>query len=272
MTARARSPGLATPALFHYWDAEEVPAEVRSLLDSFKRQNPDLNQHVFSRSAARGFIAARFGARERDAFDRCAIPAMQADYFRYCAAAACGGIWADADLRCRRPLRPLLEEIERGVVFLRPEFREAGGLEARRLENAFFAFREPGHPLLALAVELATANVEARIAERVWPVGENVREAIWLTTGQAIFTLMRFIYNWGSFAAFRERAAGTIVEPFCDLYCDVIGDHDRIVEAFDGVWSASQSEMRIWVANPDKPLAYKTGDRHWLNVKRAIFE
>ncbi|HSN78450.1 MAG TPA: DNA topoisomerase, partial [Anaerolineae bacterium] len=36
----------------------------------------------------------------------CAIPAMQADYFRYCAALADGGVWADVDLRCQRALRP----------------------------------------------------------------------------------------------------------------------------------------------------------------------
>ncbi len=147
----------------------------------------------------------------------------------------------------------------------------AKGLEAQRMENAFFAFRQPGHPFLEMAVEIATANLEARIAERVWSPGEKVREAIWLTTGQAIFTLMRFLYSWGSFDAFRERSPGTIVEPFCDLFCEVIGDYDRIVAAFNGVRVASKEEMRAWVDNPDRPLAYKQTDRHWLNAKSAIF-
>jgi hypothetical protein len=258
------------PGIFHYWDTGDPPVDVRELFASFQSHNAGLPQRVFDEVEAEGFIVERFSARERDAFRACALPAMQADYFRYCALLACGGVWADADLRCLRSLQPLLEQ-SAGAVFLRPEPRTLEGKDAQRMENAFFAFREPGHPFLELAVELATANIEARIAERVWPDGEHVREAIWLTTGQAIFTLMRFLYSWGSFEAFRERAPGTVVEPFCDLYCETVGEYGRIVEAFEGVRVASQEEMRTWVANPDRPLAYKGTERHWLNARTAIF-
>jgi hypothetical protein len=254
-----------------YWDQAEVPGDVRGLVTTFEDKNPDLHHRVFSELEAERFIADHLGRRERDAFRMCAVPAMQADYFRYCAVLINGGIWADADLQCIRPLRALLEDCDGGVLFMRPETRKIRGMDARRMENAFFAFKRPGHPFLRMAVELATANVEARIAERVWSPGENVREAIWLTTGQAIFTLMRFVREWGSFDAVRERAVGTIVEPFCDLYCDVIGSYDRILEAFDGVRVAARQEMDAWVANPAGPLAYKATERHWLNSRARIF-
>jgi hypothetical protein len=259
------------PTIFQYWDSGVPPADLEDLFGSFRQHNPDFHHRVFSESEAQSFIESRFGQRERDAFRACAIPAMQADYFRYCAVLAMGGVYVDVDYRCLKPLRPLLDECEGGVAFMRPNPYTAKGLEAKRVLNGFFAFRQPGHPFLGLTLEIATANMEARIAERVWGVGENVRASIWLTVGPGIFTLIRFLYNWGSFDALRERVPGTPVEPFCDLLCEVIGDYDRVVEACEGMRFGSFEEMLTWIDHPTGPLAYKDTDRHWHNVTTAIF-
>jgi hypothetical protein len=258
------------PPIFQYWDTGTVPDDVAVLVDSFRGRNPDLDHRVFSEHEAERFIASRLSARERDAFRACAIPAMQADYFRYCAALADGGVWADVDLRCRRALRPLLEGSE-GVIFLRPDMVVANGREAQRMENAFFAFREPGHPLLKLTVEIATANLEDRLTEGTWPTGEHVREAVWLTTGQSIFTFLRYLRDWGSSEALVEAFADTIVAPFVPRFCELVGDQSRVEAAFDGVRVAANDEMLEWVAHPGGPLAYKDTDRHWLNSSSPLF-
>jgi len=254
-----------------YWDTEEIPDYVRDLLATFRDKNPDLDHRVFSEVEAESFIADRIGSREAAAFRACAVPSMQSDYFRYCVVLALGGVYADADFSCAKPLRPLLEGLDRGEIFLSPADHRLKGRSVRRVWSQFFAFREPGHPFLRLALEIATANLEARIPERVWPVGEKVIESVWLTVGPGVPSLMRFIRDWGSFDAFLDAVAGTDAEPFGKLYCEVIGDYERIHEAFDGVRVSPAESMFHWVSRPDFPLPYKETDVHWQNVRARIF-
>jgi hypothetical protein len=260
------------PSLFQYWNTETIPEDVAALIATFQERNPDFRHRVFSEAEAERFIESHFGARERDAFRACAVPAMQADYFRYCAVLAYGGIYADADYRCVRPLRPLLDDCEGGIVFLRPDMHRVNGREAMRVLNGFFAFGEPNHPFLRLTLDIATANMEARLAERIWAVGEEVPTGIWLTVGPGIFSLIRFLYNWGSFDVFMESAIGTPLEPFGRLFCEVTGDYNRVVEACEGVRFSSFESMFSWIDHPDQAPAYKEGkDPSWHHVKTGLF-
>jgi Glycosyltransferase sugar-binding region containing DXD motif len=266
-------PSLAhdAPRISQYWNTDDVPDYVADLITTFRDGNPDFQHRLFNEAEAEGFISRHFGPREAAAFRACAVPSMQSDYFRYCSVLALGGVYADADYRCVRSLRPLIEESTGGEIFLGPTEFVLDGREAKRIWSAFFAFREPGHPFLELALEIATANIEARIAERVWPVGEKIVQSIWLTAGPGIFTLMRFIRDWGSLEVFLERIVGTEAEPFGELYCEVIGSFERIHTAFDGVRVSPFDRLSQWVVHPDHPLPYKDTDVHWHNVRTSIF-
>jgi hypothetical protein len=242
-----------------------------ALFSTFRDCNPDFHHQVHSEAGAERFIAEHFGSRELAAFRACAVPAMQADYFRYCAVYVLGGIYADGDYRCLRSLRPLVDGDHPGEVFLSPTVARVNARKTRYVWNGFFAFREPGHPLLKLAREIATANVEARIAERVWPAGSNVGMSLWCTLGSGVFTLMRFMRDWGSFDAFIEGIAGSPAEPFGELYCEVVGSHERVAEAFDGVRVSPFERLANWVGDPEGPLPYKDTEAHWANFKTPIF-
>lgn len=264
-------PGDGQRLISQYWDTAEVPPYVQELCSSFRDLNPELRHRVFSEAGAEGFIENRFGPREVAAFRGCAVPSMQSDYFRYCVVLALGGIYADADFHCIRSLSPLLEGPQLGEIFLGPTPLTVGGKDATRVWSGFFAFKEPGHPFLELALEIATANMEERIAERVWPAGEKVVEGIWLTVGPGIFSLMRFLRDWGSFDALTGAAAGTDAEPFAELLCEVVEDYDRIVEAFHGMRVSSFDDMETWIARPHRELPYKATEVHWKNVTTSIF-
>jgi Glycosyltransferase sugar-binding region containing DXD motif len=264
-------PGDRRPVLSQYWNTEAIPDYIADLLATFRDRNPDFRHLVCDEAGAEEFIGTHFGPREVAAFRACAVPSMQSDYFRYCVVLALGGVYSDADYECVRPLRPLLSGLEGGEIFLSPTEHPLNGRTTRRVWSAFFAFRGPGHPFLALALEIATANIEARISERIWPPGERVVESIWLTVGPGVPTLMRFILEWGSFDAFVEGVAGSPMEPFAQQYCEVIGDYDRIVEAFEGVRVSSAESMFSWVGRPEQPLPYKDTDLHWQNVRTRIF-
>jgi hypothetical protein len=225
----------AGPAIIQYWDNEEAPAEVAALLATFEAANPDLPHLVFSERRAAELIAERFGPRHAEAFAACAVPAMQADYFRYCALHALGGVYVDADFRCVAPLRPLLDESAGGTLFGRAqlprpwrlakyEWRERAG-PYRVIMNSIFAFPSPGHPLLEL----------------------------------------------GSFDAFLAYAEGGVLEPYSRPICETVGDHDRVVRAFAGVSLAPEEETRAFVGGSEIPLPYKQTEDHWMNVTASIY-
>lgn len=256
--------------IIQYWDSEEIPDYVAAPLASFGELNPDLPHLVFSERKAGELIAERFGGRHADAFRACAVPAMQADYFRYCAVYALGGVYADADFRCIASLRPLLSGPGGGTLFGRPElprrwrvpefeWRERAG-PYRAVMNSFFAFPSPGHPLLELAIEIATANVEARVAEDVA-----------LVTGPAIFTSLYLLRELGSFDAFLSYAEGGVLEGSSRLFCETVGDHGRVAGAFEGVALPPVEQTYMLVAGIDTPLPYKDTDAHWVNVTSSIY-
>lgn len=137
---------------------------------TFRDLNPDVTHHVFTEASADEFIAANFTSRELAAFRACAVPAMQADYFRYCAVLTLGGIYADVDFCCAVPLQPLAHATSDGLLF-----QNAKG----DIINAFFVFDAPNHPLLRLAVDVATENISLRAADKVHMV-----------TGPWIFTIL----------------------------------------------------------------------------------
>lgn len=257
------------PVIVQYWDSEEIPDYIGVLLASFEERNPDLPHLVFGERAARELIGERYGERHAAAFAACRPPAMQADYFRYCAIHALGGIYADVDFRCVASLRQLAGA-GTGTLFGRRElpprwrtpafeWRERVG-PYRAVMNSFFAFPSPGHPLLELAIEVATANVERRIAEDVA-----------LVTGPAVFTSLYLLRELGSFDAFVEYAEGGVLAGSAALVCETIGDYGRVPRAFEGVDVIPEEEARALVEGAAAGLPYKQDERNWLKASASIY-
>src|SRR5262245_47838054 len=144
------------PPLVQYWHSESIPGYIEDLLATFRDHNPSMRHMVFNEGTATEFIARHYGERELRAFHACAVPAMQADYFRYCAVHVLGGTYVDVDFRCERPLDGLAEFDGMGQLFE----REHGGIV-----NGIFIFTSPRHPVLSLALEIATANIEQRVSQ-----------------------------------------------------------------------------------------------------------
>jgi hypothetical protein len=258
------------PSIVQYWHSTEIPVEVAELVGTFRNLNPDLHHRLFCEATAGEFIAEHFSAREVAAFRACAVPAMQADYFRYCAVLALGGIYSDADFRCVRPLRELLASTGGGRLFR----REPPGY----LLNGFFLFDAPGHPLLRLTLDIATANIEGRVGERVQMV-----------TGPWIFSGLAALHRLGSseptYGGVGDRGLGTLVEPFHRMAAqqvpmpaarldipqmtaalfETVGDYGVVDEAFEGVVISPLETATEWVHEPESPLPYRGNEEHWIN-------
>lgn len=239
------------PPLIQYWHQEPPPRYIDDLLCSFRDRNSDLRHMVFSRAGAVEFIAERFSPREVSAFEACAVPAMQADYLRYCAVFALGGIYSDADFRCVAPLRPLLPDAGRGRLFRG---------QAGNVINGVFAFGGPGHPFLGAALEIATVNIERRRFDRVYP-----------TTGPPIFMALAWLRAFGSIDSLLERAAATPFGESIEFYCEAIRNLGDVDHTFDGIEISEVSAQDAYIQPPGFPLAYKRSSTHWVGFEGDIF-
>lgn len=159
--------------IIQYWHADDVPGEVRETVATFRIHNPQADHWLFSEASAERFIAEHFSPREVAAFRACAVPAMQADYLRYCAMLALGGVYADVDYLCLRNLESLIGDGGTATFFFD---------DRQNLPNNFFAVRGPNHPLVRCALGVATVNIERRVPGTVWLVtGPGILSAIhWL--------------------------------------------------------------------------------------------
>ena len=242
--------------IVQYWNAKPIPAYIMPLVRSYQELNPWATYAIFDEATAAQFISANFSSREVAAFRSCAVPAMQADYFRYCSILALGGAYADADTLCIGSIRPLLNEtLEEGALFILPN---------GNIMNAFFLFRLEGSPFLQAAMEIATANIENRIAEDIW-----------LTTGPGIFSFMYAIYM----KLVRSRRSISQVAnheydrvpPYVDLMCLTLGSFSRLAEIFERVSVVPSAWLDSYVQMHSLHLPYKATEVHWTNVRSSIY-
>jgi mannosyltransferase OCH1-like enzyme len=245
--------------LIQYWNNESVPDDVEALFTRMREHNLDLQQMVFSQRTARAFIEEHLGAREVAAFETCAVPAMQADYFRYCAVHVLGGFYCDADCYCAGSISPLLEAD--GFLIESMAMPET-------LNNNLFAFRDPGHLLPKLAMEIATAAIENRVSEKVSAV-----------TGPFVFNLLWRAFKRGSLDAWLRRAVGSSglagkresVERQVEAIRLAVGDDSRLASAFDGVRVLAWADILDTITPGSNQLAYKETRNHFPNWEESIY-
>ena len=258
MTATRHSPPPA--AVNQYWHDPEIPDEIEELFAAVRAENRVLGHRVFNEKTAATLIEQRLSAREAAAFSSCAVPAMQADYFRYCVVYALGGVYCDADLVVSGSFRSLLETD--GEIF---QTRLAD-----LCRNDVFAFRAPGHPLLRMAIDIATTGIEARFCEDI-P----------LVTGPWIFSRLVAIRRLGSLEAFAAQMEGmTSSMPagkraemlrHLEIVYTTVGDYRRVVDAFDGVRISPARKLHA-IAGGHKPgLRYKETETHYGSWTASIY-
>jgi hypothetical protein len=168
----------AVPArlpLLQFWHDPEPPADVLAVMQSWPRLNPALEPARFDEWSARGFLAAEGGSDLAALFDACHHPAMQADLFRLVFLHRHGGLYVDADERCRRPVPDLIGRMN-NLAIAAPYSDELPFY----VNNAIL-LAEAGSPVLALALEEARRGIAASLAA-------GKRPSIWNHTGPGALT------------------------------------------------------------------------------------
>jgi Glycosyltransferase sugar-binding region containing DXD motif len=245
--------------IVQYWHEQDPPAQIAELMRSFARLNPDRPYLLFNARSAERFIGRHFDERESAAFRACGLPAMQADYFRYCALLQLGGVWVDASFSCAGSMSPLLAGPGGGRLF------RAYSSDAL-LMNSLMAFTEPRHPFLRLTIDLATELIHIRWEGKVIQV-----------TGPFVITSIYRLNQLGSWDAFEAEAA--LLERreqvpnlarYARLICELIGDYERVEEACEGIRVFAAIRRRDWVSGAKKPLPHRQNG-HWSEMGSHIY-
>ncbi len=239
--------------LYQYWDTLPPPPEVAGWVDGFGRDNPGLKYRLYDRAAASWFIRKNLGERERRAFEACAVPAMQADYFRLCALWKLGGVYVDADFQSLRPLEGLLAQAPQSLM-LSWDGHFVTGL---------MMFRQPGDAFLGACLGLATANIEARALTSAYTAtGPGVINAIRVLVDPGSYDEVAkgfdnfFGRGWG-FPELMERARRTVVIT------------PEIAGAFQAMTVIHAKKLNGWIGRAAP--AYKETERHWLHWRGPIY-
>jgi mannosyltransferase OCH1-like enzyme len=172
-------------SITQYWHDENVPDVVVVQSRSFLKENPHATHRLFTGSTALEFIEQNYGAREIACFRSCAVPAMQSDYFRLCAAALIGGFYADVDMACVHSLSEIIKGVDSALFYFRPQHWI--------VPTGFFYVHEPGLPLIRFALEIASENIERQQFDRVW-----------MATGPSIISTVYGLGEAGSLEAFHS--------------------------------------------------------------------
>jgi hypothetical protein len=153
--------------IIQFWDQPEAPDPIANLMETWKVAHADFAHVRLDDAAARQFLREHRLDDTLAAYRRAREPAQKADLIRLAYLAVAGGFYADADDRCLSHVGAFVPAAATFVAF-----QEEYGTLANNFLGA-----APGHPVISLALRLATQAVNR---------GDS--DLLWLATGPGLLT------------------------------------------------------------------------------------
>jgi len=222
------------------WRTAGLPAGAVPLCESWRRCNPDMDYRFFDDEACRRLVAET-APQFLDAWLALPHAVMRADFFRYAALYRHGGIYADIDMECVRPvagllaLAPVVLGVEARMTARRQ--RELGYARPAQIANCMM-LAEPGQPFfmeaMARCVELAAGQATLE------------RDRIEDVTGPRMLTRLFYERRRPEIAVLRQMVL-TPPRHYPDLWPVNARVHAR--HHFFGTWKAAARRplSRVWV-------------------------
>jgi tetratricopeptide (TPR) repeat protein len=198
-----------------YWDGAKPPPDIMEIMQSWRGLNPDFEVRLFSDKTAREFLMRHFPPPVLHAYQRASQPAQKADVIRLAVLTAQGGVYADADDRCLRPIEDLLAPNAQLVLY-----QEDHGT----LGNNFMAVT-PRHPVMTTALAMA-----------VTALNRGDSDIVWLSTGPGLLT-RAFVQVLSRRAGEVGLPPGTIVYDRRELYPSIAVHCAAAYKRTDRHWS-----------------------------------
>lgn len=178
------------PLLSQTWKSHTLPTEAARFRQGWQSLNPQLECRLFDDAEARE-VVREVAPGHLGTYDALPYPVMRADIFRYAVLYRDGGLYADIDMECFKPVGHLLENrkcilsIEAHLSARR--MRELNYPAPVQIANCIFA-AEAGHSFFKAAVETSFGLIE-----RCGDIGLSDVENL---TGPRMLTRLYFSRNW----------------------------------------------------------------------------
>jgi mannosyltransferase OCH1-like enzyme len=223
------------PRLLHQtWKNEFLPPRYRTCQESWKRMNPDL-EYRFHDDAACEDLVRRHYPQYLGTYLDMDQPVQRADMFRYMAVHHHGGIYADMDTTCLKPLSPLFAAKDRVVAAI-----EMHTPNYQILQWCFAA--RPGQPVFLRILDEIVVRHRFMQGKPLRPQDRD-HLVLW-ETGPALFTEYLLKEN--------KRSPGAVtIHPRCTF-----GAYDLssaclkqayLVHHFDGSWKTQwDPKYKLW--------------------------
>ncbi|WP_027183038.1 tetratricopeptide repeat protein [Desulfovibrio inopinatus] len=165
--------------IFQYWDKPHPPEDVLRFAKSWKIHNPDYDYQLFDERAARIFLKEHYPANYFKVYLGLKPGAQKADFLRLALLYKYGGIYADIDDMCLKPLDDFIPSDTKLMLWQEPMMSVGNN----------FIVAVPEHPVIEYALHRAVEAMER---------GDH--ETIWLSTGPGLLSRSLAVYfaqNWG---------------------------------------------------------------------------
>ncbi|WP_165735334.1 WcbI family polysaccharide biosynthesis putative acetyltransferase [Pseudoalteromonas sp. C8] len=143
--------------IVQYWDGE-LPAEIKKLTDTWKKNNPEFEYKIFNHEQAVKFIRDHYDKKASTLFLKAKLPAMQSDIFRVAYCLAKGGLYVDAATSCNKSLIDL---------FNRPKSLQVMRKWHGGIWNGFI-LTAAQHPVLNNIWNKILYNLDCEVGVDVW--------------------------------------------------------------------------------------------------------
>jgi mannosyltransferase OCH1-like enzyme len=151
--------GRAIPKMItQFWDSEKPPEDIAKIMESWPAQNQNYTIQRFNDAGAQAWLARHCSDTVLLAYRRASEPAKKADIFRLAFLTIEGGVYADADDRCIKPLETIIPESAELVLW-----HESFGT----IGNNFIA-AAPDHPVIRRALDLVVTSVNRGDSDILW--------------------------------------------------------------------------------------------------------
>ncbi len=155
---------MVKPKLYMYWEGSmrEININVNKWINLNKN---DFNCQLFNRNKAIQYIKNNFSMREVNAFKKCKIPTMQADYFRICVLAKNLHVfYVDCNLRPNKSIMNANFFIKNKTTVC---FKEN-----KRIVNAIAGNNgnTKWNQMFKKILDIVTDNIEKKVSNNLWRV------------------------------------------------------------------------------------------------------
>lgn len=137
------------------WRSPSLPDGIQALCDGWKRLNAEFEYRFFTDDDC-AKVVEDVSPEHLKAYLSFRHPVMRADYFRYAVIYRDGGLYADIDMECLRPVGPLLKTdgalLTVEALVTRARQAELGYARPYQVANCIFA-AVPRHPLFRDAMD-----------------------------------------------------------------------------------------------------------------------